>query len=313
LIIISLSITVIVWLDSGGDLCDSPIGPWLKSAEAKFHTYFRHIYQHEENIATLAAVDGTGSTVGQRDNQDHSGPFQSIRMLPLSYGSSLDPSIASVDPFYALREVFSFAAASHIEFLNTIASILDSSITELPDPEADTTTSFQETLVHCQRILEWHVHKVSEMADMIKNRDFLGWPTSHHEAAVKSALFLERDFDYVLQHSRALWEKCQRELTAITNHANFTEARRGIEQGNRVFRITLLASIYVPLSFSCAMFGMNLFQFDRYWHGYVVWALTTCPVFLCTVLIMDLDKGKARRQLNRMFKTVVGWNRDIRD
>jgi hypothetical protein len=143
LIIISpTSIAVIVWLDSGEDLCDSPIQPWLKSAEAKFHTYFRHIYQHEENIATLAAVDATVSTVGLRETQDHSGPFQSIRMLPLSYGSSLDPSIASVDPFYALREVFSFAAASHIEFLNTIASILDSSITELPDPEADTTTSF---------------------------------------------------------------------------------------------------------------------------------------------------------------------------
>ncbi|KAE8442543.1 hypothetical protein EG329_003258 [Mollisiaceae sp. DMI_Dod_QoI] len=305
--------TVIVWLDFGEDLCDSPIGPWLKSVEAKFHTYFRHIYQHEGNSAILAASNVLGSMSGLRDTQDHSGPFQSIRLLPLSYGSSLDLSVACVEPFYALSEVFSFAAASHIEFLNTISSILDASITELPDPEADITASFQETLVHGQRILEWHVHKVSEIADMIKNRELLGWPTSKHETAVRSALFLERDFDYVLQHSRALWEKCQLELAAITNHANFTEARRAIEQENRVFRITLLASIYVPLSFSCAMFGMNFVQFDRYWHGYVVWALTACPVFFFTVLIMDLDKGRARRQLKCMFKAVVRWYRDIRD
>jgi hypothetical protein len=90
-----------------------------------------------------------------------------------------------------LVEVFSFATASQIEFLNTIASILDSSITELLDPEADITTSCQEPLMHCQGILEWHVHKVSEIADMLKSRDLLSWPTSHYETAVKSTLFLQ--------------------------------------------------------------------------------------------------------------------------
>ena len=282
-------------MDSGKDLCDSPIGPWLRSAESQFHSYFRPVLLHQENIVSrdFQLLPGTHLPIASAENAKSS--LQSIRLLQDAYGSSMDPSIASQDPFYALSEVFLFAAASHIEFLSAIASIVDSSITEVPDPEDDRTASFQETLIHCQRVLEWHAHNLSEVSTFIKNRDLLDWPRSNTTTALRSAQVIEREFNYLLQKSQALWDKCQRELNTITNQANFAEARRGIDQGKRVYRITVLASIYVPLSFSCAIFGMNFVQFSTAWLGCVLWAAVTGPIFLITLLIMTWDKKTAQK------------------
>lgn len=86
------------------------------------------------------------------------------------------------------------------------------------------------------------------------------------------------------------------------NNANISEARRGIEQGRRVFKFTLLAFTYVPLSFSCSIFGMNFVQFARPGRGFLTWTLVSLPIFLISLLIILWDGPKLSRWAKRTVR-----------
>jgi Mg2+ and Co2+ transporter CorA len=210
-------------------------------------------------------------------------------------------SAMSSDPFYALTELFAFVSASEIEFLNIIALKLDESMTGTPDLGPDTAIHVQASLVHYQRVLEDHAHRICETLTFVKNRTSLKWARSQASKAITAAARLEHDFEYILDRTRQLQQRCQRELTIMMNNANIGEARRGIEQGKRVFKFTLLAFTYVPLSFSCSIFGMNFVQFSERGRGYLIWALVSLPIFLVSILIILWDGPKLRKWTKRIF------------
>jgi Mg2+ and Co2+ transporter CorA len=202
------------------------------------------------------------------------------------------------DPFYALSELFTFVCTSEIQFLNTIASKLDSSIPDSPDLDPDTSVHVQASLVHYRRILEDHVHRISETLTFIKNRHLLKWPQSQASKAITAAARTEQDFEYLLERSRLLQQRCDRELAIMMNNAGIAEARGGIEQGRRVFKFTVLAFTYVPLSFSCSIFGMNFVQFSDEKRGYWVWVLVCIPIFAVSLLIITWDGDRIRNWIN---------------
>lgn len=57
--------------------------------------------------------------------------------------------------------------------------------------------------------------------------------------------------------------QCERAMAMAVNIASIAEARRGIQQGKDVFKVTLLAAVYVPLSFATSLFGMNFKEFGQ--------------------------------------------------
>lgn len=69
------------------------------------------------------------------------------------------------------------------------------------------------------------------------------------------------------------------------NNVNIVEAKRVVEQVSRLFKLTALASVYIPLSFSCALFSMTLVQFDNRMKGFYVWISVTIPIFISTLVI----------------------------
>jgi len=230
---------------------------------------------------------------------------QSISLLPRFYGKLLNPTVMSQDPFYALDELFAFVVASEIGFLNIIASKLDDSTADVPDLEPGTSIHIQSSLIHYRRVLEEHAQKISETLTFVKTRHLLKWPRSDASKALNAAARTEEDFEYLLDRARLLQQRCERELTVMMNNASIAEERRGIEQGKRVFKFTVLAFIYVPLSFSCSIFGMNFVQFSEQRRGIGIWAAVGIPMFVLSLVYITWDGDKLRKWLKRRHKYMM--------
>ena len=184
---------------------------------------------------------------------------------------------------------FEFFCASELEFLNTISVKLDEIRNGSADLETNNMTQLQANLAHHRKVLEDHVHKISETWTFVKNRTSLKWPRSQTSKAINAAARIENDLNYLKDRSHVLEERCERELTIMNNNSNIAEARRGIEQSKRVFKFTVLAFLYVPFSVSCSIFGMNFVQFSDLRQGYWAWVGVTLPILAISILVITWD------------------------
>jgi hypothetical protein len=51
---------------------------------------------------------------------------------------------------------------------------------------------------------------------------------------------------------------CTQGITLAMNKATIEESRKAIEQSGRLKKLTLLATLFIPLSFSSSLLGMNI-------------------------------------------------------
>jgi len=88
------------------------------------------------------------------------------------------------------------------------------------------------------------------------------------------------------------------------------ESRQAMSQGQRVAKLTMLAFLYIPLSFTCGLFGMNVTEIASGHLSVWVWVVTTVPVFLLSVSFFYVDFTKVTTRLKwawKEFKLLVAW------
>ncbi|KAH7116703.1 hypothetical protein B0J11DRAFT_592653 [Dendryphion nanum] len=66
------------------------------------------------------------------------------------------------------------------------------------------------------------------------------------------------DYNDLLQRTQRLCERCVNGIEITMNKTMVLESRRAIEQNERVKKLSLLATLFIPLTFSTSVFGMNL-------------------------------------------------------
>lgn len=308
-----------MWFDCGSDLSQSPEGPWFEPSRSGLHTYFHPTILFKPNIpfkdhqildpnTTTGGPAGTASasTITTPRNAVH----QSANLLSTCYGRSLHSATMSRDPFYTLTELFSFVSTAELALLNAISARLgDNPDTDLLGMEPAAISRAQARLLQYRRVLEQQAHKTAEILTFIRNRDRLEWPTQSSNQTSKAShasARAEQDFAYLASRNALLQSRCERALTTIMNNASISEARAGISMSARVFKLTLLASTYVPLSFSASIFGMNFLQFDDQSRGYWVWVLVTVPVLLLSITVLLWDGTKVRRGVKKAWGAVFG-------
>lgn len=69
-----------------------------------------------------------------------------------------------------------------------------------------------------------------------------------------------QDFDYLLENSKDLTNKCDRGTDITMNKASIKEAQKAIVQAERVIKLTKLAFVFGPLCFTCSFFGIHFSQ-----------------------------------------------------
>ncbi|KAI1425306.1 hypothetical protein F5Y12DRAFT_796016 [Xylaria sp. FL1777] len=224
------------------------------------------------------------------DNGTSGSDAQSASLLPTDYGRFLHPTTMSQDAFYSLNEVFSFAASSQMAFLNLIDVKLDK-YTSLPE-----TVQYQSlpSLKFTKQILYRYIQKTQRILDSIKNAKNSRWPRdrseSGHRKAVTAASSLEQDFEHLLNRAKILHQHVTESITVLMSSMSISESQKAIEQAQRVGKLTFLAFIFVPLSFTCSFFGMNVTQIQEgSILGLQEWAALTVSVFAAAIALYYVD------------------------
>ncbi|KAK5128551.1 hypothetical protein LTR85_003222 [Meristemomyces frigidus] len=247
--------TLLVWYDAGA----GSIGPDLLLTEITGYErstlVLTPIVQDARRILAAQSSHGHCPTQPRRN--------ETFGLLAAQYGKLLVAELAAQDPFYALTEIFDLVASAELQFVNMMSQLITEQIELVGDDSehAPKLADFQ----HSRELLEQHMHRLKEMADLLEKRSNLDWPTaSDAEQRVlteKARDTLHRQYRYLLERVSALVEKSDKGAELVLNSANLLLAQRSFMYSQTLGRLTMIgtwvAILYVPLSFLTSIFGMN--------------------------------------------------------
>lgn len=231
---------------------------------------------------------------------------QSASLLHIDYSRSLHPNTMTSDAFYSLNEIFSFAASSEMQFLNLLDAKLDN-YTELSVHDFDSLPN----LKYAKQILYQHKQRLQQVLGSIRNTSHSKWPKAKADdvrgcrKAKVAADGLEQDFEHLLDQAELLHKRCNDAITVLLSSVSISESKKAIEQAKRVGKLTFLAFIFVPLSFTTSFFGMNVKEFGKatsvWW-----WVVFSVPVFILTLALFFLNIA---RPFQALYKYCKKWVR----
>jgi hypothetical protein len=218
---------------------------------------------------------------------------QSATLLHLDYARHIDPEIATADPFFALQDIFRFAAFSESQFLNVVQmSVLNevaaTSILQHRDPSIS-------NLLHLKQILERHIQRLKENITFLENYQepqlIRPLPLEKTEKSRHAVRTLRRDFHSLIEQAQHLSKQCERGMDVVMSNTVIRESRDAMAQAEGVAKLTRLAFVFIPLSLVTSFFGMNFVELIG-GDGLSIWVffLTSAPVLLISFAFLKFEK-----------------------
>ncbi|KAJ4147069.1 hypothetical protein LMH87_001619 [Akanthomyces muscarius] len=313
--------TVVVWMDHGRPLEQSPPGPWTSHVLNKATPI--PIIQHHPKMAFRTT---TNRLKPEMNEASHT--MQSTAVLPLQYDSIIAlvdlARKAPTEPLSMCIPLFAHAAYSEVQFLNLMQAKIESYIEKMTDA---VTTDVLSSLQYFSKILTRHAQQLKHSIfalDRLADRSAqqlhgmksestgprsatgiqptidaeIGAPPSFQVGnnggsfTVKGLL---DDYEDLRERCINLSKLCSRGITLAMNRSIIDESRRAVEQSERVKKLTILATIFIPLGFCSSLFGMNI---DILGQGSVEfwWFFVVCvPITLLAYVFYLWDSGAVIR------------------
>ncbi|KAG8529127.1 uncharacterized protein KY384_005762 [Bacidia gigantensis] len=251
-----------IWVDASEDLSESFSGPWIFD-ENMMGTKRRHeslrtqpIMKYKPMLA-LKSHKLDESRPGPGYDQPTRPSKQSASTLHIDYGRSLRPNLMACDTLYALREVFELVAQAELQFLSFCAGMLD----KFEDTHYSQEPDCLHNLKGLKQLLYRHLHQNQESCTSLENMQSPNWPRAsdakNQQKTEASTQYLKDDFAYLLKMNEQLYKHCTEAIGTLMNEIVIAESREAINQTARMAKLTFLAFIFVPLSFTTSFFGMN--------------------------------------------------------
>ncbi|KAL9621733.1 MAG: hypothetical protein Q9160_003851 [Pyrenula sp. 1 TL-2023] len=260
-----------------------PDGPWTVTSR---NIFFEPVALYKPGVA-LKSHKYPGLAEGLSDRGQ---TFQSISHFPPAYCKSLDARILRSDPFYALTEILTFAAVSERQFLSAIAVQIDRESERLLTNIEGNSHKLEASILYLERLLEEHIKGITETSRYIQNRGSLNWPRSNADKAQRAASMLQLDFETLLEQAQLLRDRCAREFQVLLNKMALAESQRNIARSRQTLKLTLLATIYVPITATATVFGMNFVTFNNSAQGAWIWITVTVPVAIGSFFLVMWNK-----------------------
>jgi Mg2+ and Co2+ transporter CorA len=228
---------------------------------------------------------------------------QSARLLAQSCGEALDTQTMLLDPFYAITDLFQFCAFSENQFMNLMeAKVKDDTNHNSLTKENPTLSN----LLYCQEIVLKHLGHLRKTVKIIECSGGPLWPhvekihPHQYQKALRAKDTLLKDYEQLIGRAEVILERCSKGMDVIMNNAMLAESKRAILQAQSVAKLTLIAFFYIPLSFTCSFFSMDIVGFEKTIGQIWVWFAVSIPVLLISISFLSLD----RRKLGRAWLTV---------
>lgn len=124
----------------------------------------------------------------------------------------------------------------------------------------DRTHSLQN-LQNLKTLLGEHISDLAETIAVLRSQAAVDWPNSTEadgkEAVRKVTQLLCFDFKHLQDRAEKLSVACSEGIDAMISASVISENKEAVQSAESVQKLTVLASLYIPLSFACGFFGMN--------------------------------------------------------
>lgn len=204
------------------------------------------------------------------------------------------------DPFYALHDVFELSACSEKQFLNMLDSKLSIRIGDTHNGKHDGLSD----LSTIKEILYQHLNSNRRIVDFVKQAlQHRKWPRAQEERIRQANNTIKEMFEDLCRHAEIMYERCQGGITVLMNSMTIVEAERSIQQAEKISKLTFLAFIFVPLSFTTSFFGMNVIELGSS-QGLSIWVWFTVSGSLTTITMVSfyMDFEPLRRRLLKAWQ-----------
>ena len=228
--------------------------------------------------------------------------YQSAALLPFEFEKFLDSRVANEDAFYALHYIFQHVAFAEVQVLNLLEAQLEREMGVLT-VEREQSHSL-ENLQFCSMFLDRHVRQISEALRVAKAKGHSRWPAKADkcEIAESAAKSIDEDFEELLERALDLRKRCTEGMGVMMNRAVVAESRKAIDQAERLKRLTLLASFFIPLSFTTSLFGMNFKEFGQGHLSAWLFAVVSAPVLILSYCAYVWDD-----KFSAVYNTCFAW------
>ncbi|KAI0441440.1 hypothetical protein F4803DRAFT_418273 [Xylaria telfairii] len=330
---------VLAWMDHGRPLEQSPPGPWTNHIGPK--AIALPILQSHHKMAFRTTANRLDS------DANASAEFQQgTTILPLQYDSLIAlvdlARRAPQDPLYMCIPLFAHAAFSEVQFLNLMESKIQVQINAVVE---GVPTHTLETFQYFSDILHRHAQQLKDSERALRKltercrqgstefrvetpkpdnsvRPGLGIDSRRQSSESDKPKIRSSDGtftakglleDYEQLHTRCtdMSKMCSWGITLAMNKATIEESRKAIEQSERVKKLTLLATLFIPLNFSSSLFGMNI---DILGQGPVAfwWFFVLCvPITLFAYVFYLWDLQALAGYWERLWRKCRGFRQGM--
>jgi Mg2+ and Co2+ transporter CorA len=216
----------------------------------------------------------------------------------------------AADPFFALHDIFTFIAFSYRQYLNMLEqkNTKRTRLASGPDNGRHKHSNLSQwdstNILYDRTVLEDHVTHLRYLVDIARNRGSPAgmlsprhsWPRSanpqQEQRAADAARQLLRYFEDLESQAERLLVRYHEGMSVLMNRAIVAEANKNLEQAKEVAKLTRLAFVYIPLSFTASFFGMNVSPINgsnssdiQLW----VWFVVSAPVLIVSLVLMKWD------------------------
>jgi hypothetical protein len=190
--------------------------------------------------------------------------IQSASHLPREFHLLLDHNVATLDPLYALSPIFRFAAATSNHVLSSITQRYEIISPTIWDPK-HSVTYLNQLILH-KHILDDHECRHEEVLRYLQTRHIQHWATQldleQTIVADQAKNAVLADYQCLLQRCKQYSEHHQTAINILTSATALAESRKQILLATQVTKLTILASVFLPLSFCTGIFGMNFIELE---------------------------------------------------
>ncbi|KAF2807994.1 uncharacterized protein BDZ99DRAFT_71044 [Mytilinidion resinicola] len=104
-------------------------------------------------------------------------------------------------------------------------------------------------------------------------------------------------FQNLHSQAQSLHEKCTQRMTVISNESMLAESQRAIQQAKLVTKLTLVAFVYLPFTFTAGFFSMNFKELGTGIIPLWIFFAASLPLMFVTMAFFALDVQTVKRVL----------------
>jgi hypothetical protein len=220
-----------------------------------------------------------------------------------------DHEIAGRDPLYALAPVLLFAAASENQLLSGLQRWYD--IIASTKWDRKYSTEHLEQLIMHKHLLDDHASLHEEVVRFVTSPKLARWAThltqDQRTVAQESKDAVKADYEFLLSRYRQLSLHYQEAISVLVSATSLAESQKQITLATQVTKLTILTTIFLPLSYCTSIFGMNFVELEQL--SIWIWVVVTVSVGLATFAVYQWDKRQRLWELCAIVGTKTGWLR----